>query len=191
MHMLVHDPISLDNNIRENLLAKENSQNTSRHSCQKRITEIFSCNGMPLISEGFQCSDQSSLLFYHSRHGSQTDQSRYKEEDHREHFTDRAHTVRVITVSCIFRQIGSVIDIPYRHLQIINLLFRIRKLLLRIGDLLLAVRNLSPGFRFTFVIVLPAICYFLFCIRQLSFRIRDLLLAGSNLFPAAVNLRLP
>ena len=65
------------------------------------------------------------------------------------------------------------------------------ELLLRVGDLLFAVRDLSLGFRFTFVIVLPAICYFLFCIRQLSFRLRDLLLAGRNLFPSTVNLRLP
>ncbi len=40
-HIVIHQAVGFDDNIRKDLLPDGNAQNTSSHGCQKRIIEIF------------------------------------------------------------------------------------------------------------------------------------------------------
>ena len=191
MHMLKHNPVSIDDNVRKYFLAEQNSQQASRDCRQKCIAQIFSCNRMPFISQRLKGSDLCPLLLYHSCHSRQTDQCCHKEEDCREDFADRPHPIRIFSVSAVLRKIGAVIDIPLRFLQILNLLFCIRQFLFCILNLLLSVCDLLSGLCLSFPVLFPAVCYFLLRISQFFLRISQFLFAGFNLLPAGIDLFLP
>ena len=96
-----------------------------------------------------------------ARHGRQADQRRNKEKDHREHFPDSPHSVRIFAISRIIGKITSVIYIPFRHIQILYFFLRICKFLLCVFDLLFSVRKLCLCFRLALVILFPSVCKFL------------------------------
>ena len=188
MHMLKHDPVSIDDNIRKYFLTEQDAQQTSRNRCQKGIAQIFARNGMPFIPQCLKSTDLGSLLLHHSCHSCQADQRRHKKEYGRKYLADRAHPVRVFSVSAVLRKIGTVIDIPLRFLQILNLLFRIGQFLFRIFNLLFSVRDLLLSLCLTFIVLFPAVCDFLLCIGQLRLRVSQLPFSGLNLIPSCVNL---
>ena len=190
MHMLVHDPIRSDDDIGEYLFTKKDTHHASRHSGEERIPQILARDGMPLVPERFEGTDQSPLLLHHTGHGRQADQRCYKEEDHREHFPDGSHPVRVFAIPCIIGKIAPVIHIPFRFLQVLYLFLRIRELLLCFLDLLFTIRDLRLGFRLALIVFFPSVCQLLLFGRNLRFCFGKLLLPSFQLCPSAVDLLL-
>ena len=117
-HIVIHNSIGRYNNVRNDLLANQHSQNTSQHSCKKRITDVFRRNRSLLISQSLQSTDLGSLLLHHTGHGSKTDQCRYQEKDHRENLANVSKAVCIVTIIRVFRKVLTVCDYPLRYLQI-------------------------------------------------------------------------
>ena len=191
MHMSVHDTISSYDNVRKHLLPQQDSENTSRHGRQESISQIFCGDRMPLIPQRLQCSDLCPLLLHHTGHCSKADQSRHKEKQDREHFPDRTHPVRIVTVTCVLCQITPVIDIPFRTINILNFFLRICKFLLRVRYLLFAVCDLLLSLAFTVIILCPSVREFLLGRGKFRFCFRDPALARLDLIPSRIDLSLP
>ena len=158
----VHDPIRLDNDKRKNLFSEKYSCDTSTYCSQKCIAEILGCNGCFSIAQCFHCSDLCPLLLHHSCHCGKTDQSRYKEEYHRENLSDVFQPLCVITKIRIFRKVIAICDDPLRCFNIIHLF-------LGILDLLPGFRNFIIGLFFAVLIFFLSIGKLLFCVLQLFF----------------------
>ena len=189
--MLVHDPVCIDDNIWKYFLTEQNSDYTSGYGCQQCVSEILARNRMSLIPQRLECPYLRPLLFHHTGHSRQTDKRSHKEKYRREHFSDSPHTVCILSVSGIIRQIGPVIYVPLGLLEIIDLVFRIRKLFFRIRDLLFSVCDLCFRLCFSLVIFFPAVRDLCFRLFKLRFCISEFLLSCSDLIPAAIDLFLP
>ena len=158
----VHDPICLDNDKRKNLFSEKNTHDAASCCCKEGITEIFGCNRYFSVAQCFHGSNLGSLLLNHSCHCGKTDQSRYKEEYHRENFSDVFQPLCVITKIRIFRKVIAVCDDPLRCFNIIYLF-------LGILDLLLGFRNFVIGFFFAVLIFFLSIGKLLFGVLQVFF----------------------
>ena len=156
--MMIHDSISINNNIGQDLLTDQYSQDTARNGCKQGIAKVFGCDRPLTVSQRFHRPDLHPLLLYHTRHAGQADQRGNQKEQHRKYPADGTHPVCIFPVAGIFRQCASVIDIPgcLRNilnlcLSIRNLLFPLRKLLGRLGpaffQLFLRFRKLCFIFR--------------------------------------------
>ena len=158
----VHDPIGLDNDIRKNLFSEKYSCDASACCSQKCVAEILGCNGCFSVAQRFHGSDLGSLFLHHSCHRGKTDQSRYKEEYHRENLSDVFQPLCVITKIRIFRKVITICDDPLRCFNIIHLF-------LGILDLLLGFRNFFIGLFFAILIFFLSIGKLVFCILQIFF----------------------
>ena len=182
-HALVHDSISIDYNIRKDFFSDQDSQNASTHCSQQRIQQILRSNRIFSISQCLHGTDLCSLFLNHSRHGRQTYQCRNQEKDHRKYLTDILQTLRIITIIRILRKIITIRHYPLRFSDIINLLLRIRNLLLSVCDFFLSIRLSS-------LIFFPAILQIFLGLLDILSGILQLLLILCNLFLAICQLLL-
>ena len=53
IHMLIHDPVSINDHIRKDLLSRQNAQDTASDRSKDGIKNIFSGNGTLAVAQCF------------------------------------------------------------------------------------------------------------------------------------------
>ena len=130
LHIVIHDPIALDNNKRYDFFTDQDTCNTSACRCQKCVIQIFRSNTELTVSKSLHCSNLGSLLLNHSCHSCETDKCRYQEKDNREYFAYVFNAVCIVSIIRIFRKPVSICNDPFRLFQVCKFFFCISNLLL-------------------------------------------------------------
>ena len=128
-YIVIHDSVSCNDNIRNDLLTDQHTKNTSTNCSQKCVADIFGRYCCFLISQSLHGTDLGTLFLHHTGHSGQTDQRRHQKKDHRKYLSDILQSFCIISIICVFRKILSVCHHPLRLFQIFQFLSGIRKLL--------------------------------------------------------------
>ena len=151
VHMLIHDPVSIDDHIREDFFSRQNTKDTASDRSEKGIENIFSGNGALAVAQCFQRTDLCPFFFYHSGHRREADQSRYQEKQYRENGTQTLHLIGIIRITGVVCHIVPVRDRPRGKFQRCQICFRL-------SDLVFAFSNLIFCFLLGLFIIFPAVC---------------------------------
>ena len=189
-HARIHDPVGLNDQPGQEPFPEGRADDPSRQGGQHGVEKISARYGPVGIAQGLEGADLDPLLVHHAGHGRQADQGGHQEKDDREDMAQRGHAVRVLIIAHnAFRKVP-VQDVPFRHLQLFQLLFPVGDLYLGILDLFYGVGIGLVILRLGVLQLLPGILQFLFSVGELLLALFQLLFGVQDILPSVVDLLL-
>ena len=205
----VHDIIPLPDHLRQEIRARRDAHHAAEHRSAPGVEEIDQEDRAVGVAHGLQNARLRTLLIDHARHCRDAHERRHGEEKQREHTRDAPHDIRIALKAGIadvaaavqhehvrvFELFERVLPVLILLLRIGQLLFAVRELHFGVGDVLLAIRELllrvgKLGFRvgdllfglgLAAVVIGPAVRQLLLCVGQLLLAIGELLLCVGQL----------